>query len=109
MNAVMTPIGISWGDTMVRASRSPTTMNDAPNSTPTGSTRRWSDPTISRTMCGTTRPTNPMTPLTATATPTMSEVTMNRLRRSRCTSTPSDAAGSAPMASALRDRPWASR
>ena len=40
MKAVMTPMGISWGATMVRASRSPTTMNEAPNSTPTGSTRR---------------------------------------------------------------------
>ena len=59
-----------------------------------------------RTMCGTTRPTNPMTPLTATATPASSEVAKNRFRRSRATSTPRDAAGSAPMASAFSDRAW---
>jgi len=84
-------------------------MNHAPNTTPTGSTRRWSDPTMSRTMCGTTRPTNPITPLTATATPASSEVAKNRFRRSRATSTPRDAAGSAPMASAFSARPCPSR
>ena len=64
---------------------------------------------MSRTMWGTTSPTNPMTPLTATATPTISEVTTNRFRRSRCTSTPREAAGSAPIASAFSGRAWASR
>lgn len=104
MKAVMTPMGISWGATMVRASRSPRTMKEAPNSTPTGSERRWSDPTSSRTMWGTTSPTKPITPLTATDTPAISEVTRSRLRRSRWTSTPSEEAASAPIARALRDR-----
>ena len=82
MIAVITPIGISCGATIVRASRSASTMNVAPTSTPTGSVRRWSEPTVSRTMCGTTSPTNPITPLTATASPAISDVTRNRLRRS---------------------------
>ena len=40
MNAVITPIGISAGDTTVRASRSTRIRNDAPNSTESGSTDR---------------------------------------------------------------------
>ena len=42
-------------------------------------------------------PTKPITPLTATATPTMSEVTTNRFRRRRCTSTQEKAARSHPQ------------
>ena len=99
-------MGISWGDTMVRASRSPTHHErGAEQHARRGAPGGGRSPTISRTMWGTTRPTNPITPLTATATPTMSEVTTNRLRRRRRTSTPSEAAGSAPMARALRARP----
>ena len=54
MKAVMTPMGISCGETMVRANRLPKTMKAAPKRTPTGNTRRWSDPTMSRTIWGTT-------------------------------------------------------
>ena len=43
----------------------------------------------------------PRIALTATATPAISDVTTNRFRRSRRTSTPSDAAGSAPIAIAF--------
>src|SRR6202012_161303 len=50
MKEVLAPIGISCVATRVRASRSPTIVNEAPNKAPTGSTRRWSEPTTRRTM-----------------------------------------------------------
>src|SRR5262249_15741534 len=58
--AVMTPTGISIGANSVRAARSHTTRNAAPNSADAGRTRRWSTPTINRTRCGTTMPMKPI-------------------------------------------------
>ena len=77
----------------------------APTSAPRGRMRRWSAPTVMRMTCGTTSPTKPMEPLTATSVPVRSDVSANRKRLKRRTSTPSAAALSSPSISALRDRP----
>ena len=66
-NAVTTPMGSSAGAITVRATRSAAPRNAAPPSSDSGSTIRYEPPASRRTTCGTTIPTNPISPLTATA------------------------------------------
>ena len=65
MNAVRTPGGSSAA-VAVRASVSIASMKIAPNSVATGSKRANRGPVTIRAMCGTTSPTQPMIPQTAT-------------------------------------------
>ena len=60
-------MGSSAGASTTRATRSASTRNAPPISSDSGSTRAWEPPTNRRAMCGTTRPTKPIRPLTATA------------------------------------------
>ena len=60
--AVITPIGISVGDSSVRAARSARIMKMAPVSTESGSRKRWSAPQIRRTAWGMMMPTKPIVP-----------------------------------------------
>ena len=66
---VSTPIGSSAGTTMVRATRSASSIRHAPTQAAAGSRRRWSGPTSERARCGAIRPTKPITPDSATAAP----------------------------------------
>ena len=70
MTAVTTPTGISPSR---RAARSAPTIRLAPRSAASGRTSRAFGPTMSRTTCGATSPTNPMSPETATAAAVASE------------------------------------
>src|SRR6185437_14066498 len=63
--AVATPGGISMGKA-VRQSVSTTSMNAAPSTIESGSTRANAAPASSRAACGITRPTQPMVPASAT-------------------------------------------
>ena len=76
------------GHTTLRASVSATSRSSAPASTEPGSVARWSAPSHIRTRCGTTRPTKPITPLTATAAATSRALHSSRIRCTAATSTP---------------------
>src|SRR5699024_4154113 len=64
--AVTPPTGSSAGASAVRATMSARTRNAAPTSSDSGRSSRWPGPITSRTACGMTIPTNPMSPLTET-------------------------------------------
>jgi len=72
MIAVRMPRGSSL-DVSDRDSVSISSRYPPPTSSDAGSSTRWSLPTISRQMCGTTRPTQPTTPETATAPAVISD------------------------------------
>ena len=73
ISAVMMPTGSSPDDQTVRAIASHAMRNAAPKSADAGRTRRWSEPTISRTRWGTTRPMKPTGPASETAAPVASD------------------------------------
>ena len=73
----MTPTGISVGAITVLATVSQMIKKLAPNSMEAGINILWSGPMSKRTMCGTTRPTNPIGPLIATTAPVISEALTN--------------------------------
>src|SRR5690606_4158980 len=75
MKAVTTPTGNCLGAITVREAVSASTSSVPPSNAAAGSSRRWSEPATSRTMCGTTRPTKPMLPPCMTATAVNSEAT----------------------------------
>src|SRR5690625_2527669 len=68
--AVTIPIGSSAGTMMVRDTRSASMSSSAPSSALAGSSTRWFGPNQRRIRCGTTRPTKPIMPETATPAPT---------------------------------------
>ena len=70
MKAVTIPMGISTGAMMVRHNRSATSNNKAPNKADAIKRFLCSGPISLRTICGITRPTKPITPLTLTQAPT---------------------------------------
>ena len=59
----------------VRAKASVMTSKHPPARTDAGTRMRWSGPMMIRMMCGTTNPTNPITPEKDTAAATTMEVT----------------------------------
>ena len=85
MIAVTTPTGTPPS---IRATTSAAASRLAPNSAEIGRTRRALGPTSMRTKCGTTSPTNPMSPAIATPAAVTSEASPIRITRSRLTSTP---------------------
>ena len=58
------PIGSSAGAATMRAKVSATSSRIAPRHDAAGSSRRWPGPITSRSRCGTTMPTKPITPAT---------------------------------------------
>src|SRR5258706_8459073 len=84
MTAVTTPTGTS---PRTRATTSAATIRLAPASADSGRTTRAFGPTTSRTTWGTTRPTNPISPLTATHAAVINVASPRRSARSRRTST----------------------
>ena len=64
--AVITPTGNSIGARIVLARVSDAIRKEAPSNAEAGMRRRWSGPKISRTECGTIRPTKPIRPHTET-------------------------------------------
>src|SRR5690606_33580394 len=102
-NAVMTPMGISVGASARRAARSASVRNAAPARKESGRRERWSEPTSSRTAWGTTRPTKPITPATATPEAVISAATARDVRLTPSTSAPRWCAVSSPIASRLSD------
>ena len=95
-SAVSTPSGTSAGSAIVRAARSPTTSSTAPPRAEATTSTRWAGPTTMRTRWGTTRPTNRMMPLTATAAAVSRATTTSITTRSRSTSTPSGGPSAPP-------------
>src|SRR6266567_2348225 len=69
IRAVTIPTGSSRGATTVRARVSAAASRMPPVRNAVGSRVRWSRPHTRRHRCGTTSPTNPITPATATRTP----------------------------------------
>ena len=84
----MTPTGISVGAMTVRATVSQMIKKLAPNNIEAGINILWSGPMSKRTICGTTRPTNPMGPLIATTDPVTKEALTNPIFWILGTSTP---------------------
>jgi len=69
MSAVIIPIGNSDGATIVRANKSAKVSNIAPVNAEAGKICLLSGPKIKRNTCGTTNPTKPIIPQTATDAP----------------------------------------
>ena len=89
----------------VRARVSTVTMKLAPSSAAVPWKRRWLSPTSRRAAWGMTRPTQPMTPETATQPPMITEMTVKTSQREKPTLTPKDRASSSPIEStAMRKR-----
>ncbi len=101
MTAVTTPTGIPPAS---RATRSAAASRLAPISADSGRTRRAFGPTTSRTTCGTTSPTKPISPLIETAAAVIRLARPSRIARSRRTSTPRWAAASSPSRKPLSAR-----
>src|SRR5829696_4490199 len=101
MTAVTTPTGTPPS---IRATTSAAASNEAPNRAEIGRTSRALGPTSSRTRCGTTSPTKPMSPAIATPAAVTREASARRMARSRLTSTPRWAAASSP-----RRKPFSAR
>ena len=76
----------------------------APKMAEIGTTRRAPAPTSSRTTCGTTRPTNPIRPVIATAAAVVIDARTRRMLRSRLTSTPRCAAAASPSSNPSSER-----
>jgi len=74
--AVTTPTGNSAEEIMTRAKVSDATRNIAPKMALSGSNWRWSGPNTSLTACGTTSPTNPISPLRLTAVAVIAAATI---------------------------------
>src|SRR5690606_7561727 len=104
-NAVTTPIGSSAGASASRATRSARTRKAAPPSSESGSTVRYDQPARRRTAWGTTAPTNPMGPLTATADAVASDAASSTATRVRPACRPRLVASSSPTESTSRSRP----
>src|SRR5262249_38592253 len=96
--AVNMPSGVSTR-ARLRASRSTSSMNEAPSSMAAGSSRPKRGPTIMRAMWGIIRPTQPITPETATTLAVMRVAARITTARRRATSMPSERASSSPSAS----------
>ena len=108
MSAVTMPTGSSRGSNRVRAAVSAQTRKIAPASAESGSSARCRGPTSSRTACGSTSPTKPIAPLTATIAPVSSAVPRSSQRAALPTCTPSAAAAVSPNANASSVRALAS-
>lgn len=67
----MLPTGISLGGISVRESRSEESINIIPPNMEKGISFLLSEPMIKRTICGTTNPMNPITPLSLTMNETI--------------------------------------
>ena len=104
-NAVSTPSlsGVAVGIT--RTAMSDALSNMAPASADGSSTADGLRSVNRRTRCGTTSPTNPIAPDTATAPPTPIAIPASKTRRTRPRSVPSDRAPSSPSDSASSARP----
>ena len=98
---VTTPMGSSMGLSSVRAARSASSRNTAPENIEAGSSFLWFGPATMRAMCGITRPTKPIVPPTDTHTPMSTETATRMTSLTRLTSTPTYRALSSPMAKAL--------
>lgn len=88
IKAVMLPGGISDGGIITFDKMSPTVMKMIPPTIENGISFRLSAPAIVRTMCGTTKPIKPITPLQHTIELTMSVHTDNMMRFVFSTFTP---------------------
>lgn len=90
MSAVMLPTGISLGGISVREIMSEEIINIIPPNMEKGIIFLLSEPTISLTMCGTTNPMKPITPLSLTIRATISVQIRSMILFVRSTFTPSD-------------------
>src|SRR5439155_1458539 len=95
---VTTPTGSSAGESTVRAPMSARTSVTAPRRKLAGTSRACAAPRTGRIAWGTTRPTKPITPASATAAPVSSAVTARIAAVERSRSTPRVAAVSSPRA-----------
>src|SRR6185436_3989369 len=100
--AVNAPIGSSVERTTMRDNRSAETTSVAPPIAQSGSSTRKSRRHTRRIRCGTSRPTKPMMPLTATAAPVTIDAMPKPISLMRSTSTPRAFASSSPNASMRR-------
>ncbi len=101
----MTPTGSSSPGRSVRARRSAQTVRIAPHKAATGTRGRCGGPIRPRAVCGTTSPTNPMMPDTATATAVRSAASASVPALNRSTSTPTERAVSSPKEKASSPAP----
>ncbi len=88
----------------MRATTSASTRNAAPKSSASGSSVWWAAPNSSRTACGTTIPTNPISPLTLTTAAVPRVAVSTSTSRTRAGSTPRLAASTSPTAITSRVR-----
>lgn len=98
----MLPTGISAGGIMVRDNRSEDSINIIPPKIEKGIKRRLSEPMRSLTMCGTTNPMNPITPLSLTIKATIRVQIKSMIFFVRSTFTPSVFAVCVSISKALR-------
>src|SRR5690606_34751410 len=105
MSAVTIPTGSSRGSNAARASVSAHTRNTAPARAESGSSARLPGPMSSRTACGSTSPTKPIAPETATSAPVSSAPPPSSAQRAPVTGTPRAAAERSPKAKASSTRP----
>jgi hypothetical protein len=103
-NAVTTPIGVSPPCSNARPGTSARIRNEAPTMMLIGSTQRYDELNTRRTRCGTTMPTNPISPLTLTTAAVPKVAATTTTRRTRRTSAPNVAASSSPTRSTSRWR-----
>src|SRR5690606_2947728 len=96
VNAVTMPTGTSTGAMTVRAKRSASTMNPAPQMRATGGGRWWPGPVTRRAECGTMSPTKPMIPATLTEAAVTSDATPSSTTLTVSTGRPSRAAPRSP-------------
>src|SRR5439155_1765815 len=108
-SAVTAPTGSSSGRATVRAAVSASTRNPPLARNTAGRRRRCAGPRAPRSAWGATRPTNPITPQTATLAAVRSDVARYTRRRARPASSPSARAGSSPSESRSSARGEANR
>src|SRR5712691_4943414 len=100
--AVNAPTGSSAEGRMTLDTVSARTRSVAPPRAESGRRKRKSRCQMRRMRWGTSRPTKPMIPLTATAAPVTMDAAANPIRLTRSTSTPRDFASSSPNVSMRR-------
>jgi len=98
------PDGHRWGS-IARVTVSARSNRHAPARAAVGISRRWSGPVTKRTMWGTSSPTKPMIPETATQAAAINEALTSIVIDNLAGDTPSEAAVRLPMANKLRSRP----
>src|SRR5690554_3951250 len=103
--AVITPTGSCSGAITVRPRVSASTSRIPPASAQAGRIRRWSLPSTSLSICGTTSPTNPTAPAMVTAVAVSKLASRYTSHSSGRTDTPRAAACIEPRASTFRLRP----